>query len=341
MSGAADGTSVPPSSASVSTENKTQGRKKKIIRPAREKNRLLARCVYILVRGVFLLLRTIPFQTAFRIGEGIGSLLFWIDRPHRRIGLTNLALAFPHKSQTEHLHILRESWLNLGRLIVEFCHFHSLTPDNIAERVRYADQSQWQTIVAKYEKMGALILTGHFGNWELLAHAQACYGFPTHIIHRRLRNPFIDDFIVQQRQHSGNTVIRKTTAGMEVFRAIRKKGAVAVAVDQNASGRMGVFVPFFGQQASTSTGLAGLALATNVPVIPAFLIREHGSWQHQIVLLPPVEPIRTGDQEADIEATTAKFTALFQRMVEEYPDHWLWIHKRWKRRPAGEPPIYP
>ncbi len=340
MSGAADSTPVPPSPASVANENKTQRPKKKIIRPAREKNRLLARCEYILVRGVFVLFQTIPFPIAFRIGEGIGRLLYWIDRPHRRVGLTNLALAFPNKSEAEQLHILWESWLNLGRLVAEFCHLHSLTPDNIAERVRFADHSQWQTLVAEYKNTGALILTGHFGNWELLAHAQACYGFPTHIIHRRLRNPFIDDLIVQQRQNSGNSVIRKTTAGVEVFRAIRKKGAVVAAVDQNASGRMGVFVPFFSHQASTSTGLAGLALATNVPVIPVFLIRENGSWQHRIIVLPPVEPVRTGDPEADLVATTAKCTAVFQHMVEQYPDHWLWIHKRWKRRPAGEPPMY-
>jgi len=83
-----------------------------------------------------------------------------------------------------------------------------------------------------------------------------------------------------------------------------------------------------------------LALASGVPVIPAFLVREQGSWRHRIVLLPTVEPIRTGDQEADILATTAKFSAVFQSMVEQYPEQWLWIHKRWKRRPEGEAPIY-
>ena len=224
--------------------------------------------------------------------------------------------------------------------MAEFCHLHTLTPDTIAERVRFADHDQWHGLVEKYRHTGALILTGHFGNWELLAHAHACYGFPVHIIHRRLRNPFVDDLIVAQRRLSGNAVIRKTTAGMEVFRAIRNKGVVVAAVDQNASGRMGVFVPFFGHQASTSTGLAGLALATNVPVIPAFLVREQGSWRHRVVVLPPVEPVRTGDQAADLEATTAKFTAVFQRVVEQYPDHWLWIHKRWKRRPPGEASLY-
>ena len=103
---------------------------------------------------------------------------------------------------------------------------------------------------------------------------------------------------------------------------------------------MRVFVPFFSRLASTSTGLAGLALASGVPVIPAFLVRENGTWHHRIVLLPPVEPVRTGDQEADLQATTARFTVVFLQMVEQYPDHWLWIHKRWKRRPEGEAPVY-
>jgi KDO2-lipid IV(A) lauroyltransferase len=135
-------------------------------------------------------------------------------------------------------------------------------------------------------------------------------------------------------------VIKKTTAGIEVFRAIKKKSAVVAAVDQNASGRMGIFVPFFSRLASTSAGLAGLALTTGVPVVPAFLVRENGSCQHRIVVLPLIEPVRTGNQEEDIRATTAKFTAVFQAMVERYPDHWLWIHKRWKRRPDGDTPVY-
>lgn len=315
-------------------------RKKKRIRPARQKRWLLARCEHILLRGVFFFFQKLPFPLAFRLGEGIGRLLYWLDRPHRRVGLTNLSLAFPDKKPAERVRILRESWLNLGRLIAEFCHLHSLTPDNIAERVRFADRVQWSSLVKQYQHTGALVLTGHFGNWELLAHAHACYGVPVHIIHRRLRNPFVDEFIVTQRRHSGNRVIRKTTAGLDVFRAIRNNGVVVAAIDQNASGRMGVFVPFFGHAASTSTGLAGLALATQVPVIPAFLIRERGSWQHRIVILPPVAPIRTGNQAADLVATTAKFTAVFQHIVEQYPDHWLWIHKRWKRRRPGETPIY-
>jgi Kdo2-lipid IVA lauroyltransferase/acyltransferase len=325
---------TPPSSIAA------QGRKRKVVRPAREKKGALARCEYVLALGLLSLFRFLPFPLAFRVGEAIGWLLYQCDRLHRRIGLTNLALAFPHKSEAERRQILRESLLNLGRLVAEFCHLQTLTKDNIGERVRFVDFAQWQELLTGVQNTGALILTGHFGNWELFAYAHACYGFPVHIIHRRLRNRFIDDLIVQERERCGNHVIRKTTAGIEVFRAIRQKALVVAAVDQNASGRMGMFVPFFSRLASTSTGLAGLALASNVPVVPAFLIREKGTWRHRIVVLPPVEPVRTGDQEADLRATTAKFTEVFQQMVEQYPDHWLWIHKRWKRRPEGEASIY-
>jgi KDO2-lipid IV(A) lauroyltransferase len=254
--------------------------------------------------------------------------------------MINLALAFPEKSEAERRAILRESLLNLGRLMAEFCHLHTLSTENIAERVSLADPEHWRMLISQCRETGALILAGHFGNWELSTYAHAYYGFPLHIVHRRLRNPLIDNVIVQVRERCGNKVIRKTTAGMEVFRALKRKALVAAAVDQNASGRMGVFVPFFSRLASTSSGLAGLALASNVPVIPAFLVRENGTWRHRIEILPPVEPVRTGDQETDLRETTAKFTAVFQRIVEQYPDHWLWIHKRWKRRPEGEAAIY-
>lgn len=325
---------LPPPSVEL------RGRKKKVIRPAREKKGVLARCEYLLVLGILSFFRLLPFALAFRVGEFLGGLFYLCDWHHRRIGLTNLALAFPHKSAAEHRRILRESLLNLGRLAAEFSHMHTLTKENIGERVHFADFERWQELLTRVQHSGALILSGHFGNWELLGYAHACYGFPVRIIHRRLHNALVDDVIVRERERRGNKVIRKTTAGLEVFRAIRQKALVVAAVDQNASGRMGVFVPFFSRLASTSTGLAGLALAADVPVVPAFLIRENGSWRHRIEVLPPVEPVRTGNQEADLYATTAKFTAIFQHMVEQYPDHWLWIHQRWKRRPDGEAPIY-
>lgn len=345
MKGAAEGLS--PSPQSLGDKGDTQSspsqegrRTKKIVRPAREKPRLVARCEYLLFLVLFSCLRLLSFPAAFRVGEGIGLLLYYCDRHHRRVGLINLAIAFPQKSVAEHRAILRSSCLNLGRMVAEFCHMHTLTPEMIAERIAFTDFTQWQEIVAKAQQTGAIILTAHFGNWELLAYSHAHYGFPIQIIHRRLRNPLIDEVIVRERERSGNKIIRKTKAGIEVFRALRQKSFVAVAIDQNASGRMGIFVPFFSRLASTSGGAAGLALASGVPVFPAFPIRENGTWRHRIVIGTPVEFVRTGDQEEDVRLLTEKFSAVVQQMVEQYPDHWLWIHKRWKRRPDGEASIY-
>lgn len=333
----------PPTSSvteGASSPVTPQARQKKVIRPAREKHRVAARLEYGLFLGLFAFFRLLPFRIAFHIGEGLGWLLYHCDRGHRRIGLINLALAFPHKSEAEHREILRQSCLNLGRLLAECCFFHTMTPENVAERVRFDDFAGWQYLVEQCRPTGALIFSGHFGNWELLSHAHACYGIPVHIIHRRLRNPLIDNVLTRERERCGNKVIKKTTAGIEVLRAIRKKAVIVTAIDQNASGRISTFVPFFNHLAATSTGMAGLALVSKVPVIPVFIIRQRGTWQHRIVLLPPVEVVRTGNQEENLQATTAKFTEILQQMIEQYPDQWLWIHRRWKRRPEGEAPIY-
>lgn len=345
MKGATENSSV--SSAPLANEEKEplspspgSERKKKIIRPARQRHPVAARCEYILFLLLFSFLRALPFPLAFRVGEGIGWLLYHCDRHHRRVGLLNLSIAFPHKSKAEHHSILRKSLLNLGRMVAEFCHMYTLTPETIHERIEFTDFAQWREIVTKAQETGAVILTAHFGNWELLAYSHAHYGFPIRIIHRPLRNPLVDAIIVRERERSGNKVIRKTAAGMEVFRALRQKSFVAVAIDQNSSGRMGLFVPFFSRLASTSSGAAGLVLASGVPVIPAFPIRENGTWRHRIVVGPPVEAVRTGNQEEDLRLLTEKFSAIVQQMVEQYPDHWLWIHKRWKRRPQGEAEIY-
>ena len=315
-------------------------KRKKIIRPARQRKGLLARGEYVLFLSVYTFFRLLPFRLAFRLGEAVGILAYWVDRRRRDIGMINLTVAFPARGDAERRRILKESFRNLGRLLAEFCHLRYVTSANIRDRVEVEDEDNWRRLEERIRGTGALILTGHFGNWELFARAAACYGMPMHIVHRQLRNVFVEAALTKERERGGATVIKKTTAVLEVFRAIKQKNIVVAAVDQNASGRMGVFVPFFSVPASTSSGLAGLALTTKVPVVPAFLVRINGSWKHKIVILPLIEPIRSGNQEEDLIATTEKFTAIFQAMVEKYPEHWLWIHKRWKRRPDGAPALY-
>jgi KDO2-lipid IV(A) lauroyltransferase len=289
---------------------------------------------------LFHAVRALPLAVAAGLGAALGRLVYWLDAAHRRVGLTNLAIALPEKSPRERKAILKESFANLGRMGAEFCHMRSLTRATIERYVTFEDPQLWRRLVAEHGERGALILTGHFGNWEWLACAHALYGYPVHMVHRPLRNRLVDAFVRRERERFGTRVLRKSAAGFEVVRTLRRAGIVVLPLDQNASGRMATFVDFFGRPASTSVGLAALALRSGTVVIPAFLVREGGSSRHRIVIRPAVAPVRTGNEESDLRETTRRFTRVLEEVIRAHPEQWLWQHKRWKRRPQGEPAIY-
>jgi KDO2-lipid IV(A) lauroyltransferase len=286
-------------------------------------------------------MRSLPFATAFRLGERIGDLAYHALRPQRRIALVNLGIAFPERSHAERLEILRESCRNFGRIAAEWCHMERLTRDNVAERVTFADPEFWygeaQRIIGS---TGILVLTGHFGNWELLAHAIGLYGNPIHLVHRPFRNPLFDAFVNRERTRAGTVLISKRRAAYQVIQVLRCRGIVAVPFDQNATGRWGVFADFFSLPASTHPGLARLHELSTAPVYPVFLVRKDHSPRHEIVILPRVDTVRSGDTARDAVENTRRFNRVFEEMVRSRPDQWIWMHKRWRTRPPGAPPVY-
>ncbi len=285
--------------------------------------------------------RRLGFERAFRLGERLGDLAYVIARRQRAVALVNLRIAFPEKPETERLEILRESCRNFGRFAAEWCHMYRLTKETIAERVTFQDPEFWygeaQRIIGS---TGILVLTGHFGNWELLAHAIGLYGNPIHLVHRPFRNPLFDDFVNAERRRSGTVLISKRRAAHQIIQVLRQRGIVAVPFDQNATGRWGVFAEFFGVPASTHPGLARLHELSGAPVYPVFLVRKERSPRHEIVILPRVETSRGEDRERDTVENTRRFNRVFESMVRLHPDHWIWMHKRWRTRPPGEPPVY-
>jgi KDO2-lipid IV(A) lauroyltransferase len=285
--------------------------------------------------------RRLRFETAFRLGERLGDLAYALARPQRRTARINLSIAFPEKSDAERLAILRESCRNFGRIAAEWCHMYRLTRDNVAERITFEDPELWygeaQRVIGS---TGILVLTGHFGNWELFAHGIGLYGQPIHLVHRPFRNPHFDAFINAERQRSGTVLISKRRAAHQVIQVLRNRGIVAIPFDQNATSRWGVFADFFGVPASTHPGLARLHELSGSPVYPVFLVRQGGSPRHQIVIRPLVETVRTGNSERDTAENTRRFNSAFEQIVREHPDHWIWMHKRWRTRPPGAPPLY-
>lgn len=302
--------------------------------------RVLAWLQYLLFRAGVGLLSALPLRVAMAIGEAVTLLVHVVDRRHRAIGLTNLRIAFPDRSVREHRRILRRFWLNVGRMAGEVCHLRALTAENVATRVTLENPEHWRELMRKHRDSGALVLTGHFGNWELLAYAHGLYGHPVHLVYRALRNPLIDDFIDRLRQAAGTVTMRKSAAGAGIMRALRQGTILVIPADQNSTRGMGVFVRFFGLPASTNGGLARLAARTGLPVYPAFLVREGRSPRHRIVIGREVPVARTGDREADLLENTQRFASTLEEMITRYPDHWLWVHKRWRTRPPGEPRVY-
>ena len=295
---------------------------------------------YGLVRIMMGALALAPLWLALRLGE-LGALVGYVlDRPHRRIGMRNLALAFPGKSVKERRGILRRSCLNLGRMAAELAHLPRLSADDLRAMVRFEDEAWWTEAIGRERATGALILSGHFGNWELLVYAHGKRGFPVHLVHRAVANPRLDRWLHDLRAGAGTHMIKKSGAATSVLRALHERALLVLPVDQNSTRGLGVFVDFFGVPASTNAGMARIALRSGAPIVPAFIVREGRRARHRVHVLPVMEAESTGDFEEDVRRNTERFTAVFEEMVRRHPDHWLWMHKRWKTRPPGAPRLY-
>ena len=301
---------------------------------------LQSRLEYLAVAVPVRLMRQLSFSSAFRLGELAGDLIYLLAKPQRRVALVNLRIAFPEKSEAEHLAILKSACRNFGRMAAEFCHMSRITKENVANWVTFADRAFWEEKKHIIGETGILVLTGHFGNWELLAHAMGMYGTPIHLVHRPFRNLLFERFVSTERSRAGTGMISKRQAAREVIRVLKNRGIVAIPFDQNATGRWGVFADFFSVPASTHPGLARLAELSGVPVYPVFLVRKNDSARHEVLILPEVEVVRSANRDHDTIENTQRFNLVFEDIVRRHPDHWIWMHKRWRTRPPGAPPIY-
>jgi len=297
------------------------------------------RLEYVAFRAGVGALASLPRSAAMRFGAALGDLFYQFDARRRSTALTNLHIAFPQNSEEENLRILRESCRNLGRVDAVVCQLPRLTPETLSRYVGFRDESAWRRTLADIEQNGGLILTGHFGNWEMLAYVHALLGHPVTLVHRPMRNPLVGAGIARLRGPA-TRALPKRAAARGVIRTLRHKGIVVIPIDQNQSARLGVFVDFFGMKACTTFGLARLAKLTGAPVYPVFLVRQGSSDRHLVETLPPVGWIDTGDAEADVVANTQRYSDVFEGMLRQYPEQWIWFHRRWRTRPPGEAQFY-
>jgi Kdo2-lipid IVA lauroyltransferase/acyltransferase len=256
----------------------------------------------------------------------------------RRVGQRNLELAFPALPPKTRKRILWLEYLRLGYQLVEFCRMHRYTPENTRNLLRTDGLEHY--LAAKERGKGVLIVTGHLGAWELSSFYHSLMGYPMGMVIRRLDNRRLDAFVNRIRCMHGNIVLHKDDFGRGLLTAMRNGGTVGILMDTNMTPPQGAFVKFFGVEACTATGLAHVARKTGAAVLPGFMVWEPAEQRYTLRFGPEIAIPHTDDVAADFLEGTQRCTSEIEAWIRRYPDQWLWIHRRWKTRPPGEPPLY-
>lgn len=297
------------------------------------------RLEYALLWPWIKLLGVLPRPLARAIGIALGLTVYAVHGRLRRVGFRNLTIAFPEMSEPDRRRIVRGEFISLGRQLSELCLFPRYTKENISRTVVYEGFENFDRAYARGK--GVLFLTGHIGAWELSAFAHSLQGHPLSIVMRSLDNPYVDALIQRYRTMHGNRTVDKDDFVRGLLSAMKAGETVGILMDTNMTPPQGVFVRFFGIEACTASGLARVALKTGAAVVPGFLLWEPADGQYVLHFGPELVLAHTSDHEADIVSATQQCNDVLESWIRRYPDQWLWIHRRWKTRPHGQPALYP
>jgi len=280
------------------------------------------------------MVRCFPERLAVSFGTRLGQLGFFL-RLRRSVGEENLTIAFPELSQSERRRILRRSYENLGRTLVEIARLPTLSDDAIRARARYDPASLQYLAHATGRGKGVIFITAHLGNCELLALSHALHHKPFHVVGRALRNPLFDRDILRMRARVGNVISRRQdfSSMRKMILHMKAGGTVGIVIDQCP--RRGVVVPFFGKDTLCHRGPAMLALRTGAVVVPAFIRPDHEVDGGRILYVGPEVRVERGKtSEESVRLLTARMQEIIENEVRARPQEWLWTHKRWKRAPT-------
>lgn len=273
-----------------------------------------------------------PLALAHGMARGYARLLDLAVPRLRQVALQNLSMALPELSEARRSAIADGVFDSIARMLVTFAKFPAIARDPLDRWVRVEGYEHVKQ--ALQAGKGVLFATAHLGNWELSAFVHARFAAPMHVVARPLDNPYLDRLVERRRGLSGNRVILKQDSARAILKALAANEAVGVLIDQNAALESGVFVDFFGIPASANPGFAKLAAHSGAAVIPGFALWSSEERRYVLRFDAPV-PI-SGDAARDTQALQARVEAA----IRQYPDQWLWIHRRWKTRPPGAPPLY-
>ena len=259
----------------------------------------------------------------------MGECAFFLVPAHRKNAIENLKVAFKgEKTEAEIRAIARGAFRNLGESLFEILSASKLTPRNIDRHVRIRGLGIVDKALS--QKRGFIVLSAHFGNWELLAGWFGLKRYPVNVLARKLRYRKFDQWVNSLRRKMGVNVVMRDESAKTILKLLREGQSIAILADQDISSIDGVFVDFFGQPAYTPAAPVILALATAVPIIPMFIVREGSG--HTIYVEEPLELEITGNKETDIRVNTEKWSKVIESYIRKYPSQWVWFHNRWKTK---------
>jgi len=265
------------------------------------------------------------------------TALILIPRFHK-IAYKNLSVSFPGMDRWQQDQTLHGLCVSVARQMTAFCHMQDVTPQNVAKVCIHDGLENY--LAAKNKGKGVLVLTGHIGGWEIGAFAHSVYGYPMNIVVRDIDNPLVDAWARQQRERFGNRTVDGRKYARTYLHILLEGGVLGVLMDTNVTPPRGVFAPFFGVQACTGSAVAKLARHTGAAVVPGFTVWDETVGKYRIIFSPELQLQNSQDEDMDVSANTAQFNRVYEDIIRKYPEQWLWIHRRWKTRPAGEEPFY-
>jgi KDO2-lipid IV(A) lauroyltransferase len=297
------------------------------------------RIEYGAVVAVRAVVRLLPDVVVRQLGALLGLAFYALDRVHRRVAETNLATAFPNRSESDRRGITRAMFVHFGRLLLELLKFSTLDAAGMRRRIEFAgsEHAEWAYAQGK----GVLFVTGHFGYWEIQAIGHALEVKPVGVLARELDNPYLNALLEHVRGKTGNFVIYRHGAVRKVLRALGSGQGVAMLIDQHMHSPDAIYVDFFERPAATTSMLAALALRTGAPVVPVFALPLPGG-RYRLIYEHPVPPPDPDAPDA-IREFTQRCTDVLEMYVRRHPSQWLWMHRRWRDAPvpAATPGMFP
>ena len=285
--------------------------------------------VYMLVIIIGFIVRRISQRSALKIGLSVGNLVYAVVKKRRQIALKNLHMIFKNKPDKEIETIARQSFQSMGKTLVELLRIPKYSADQILKSVVLEGTERLEQAINSGN--GVLIVTGHFGNWELIFHVLASYTDKLSAVAQRFKNRRLDRLTNDYRLIHGGEIIEKKLAARQVLRHLRDGFCVVILGDQDA-GESGVFIDFMGVPASMAKGPIMFAMRAKVPILSMFDIRQDDG-SHVIRISESLEMLSTGDLQADVIENTIRLNKILEELIYEYPSQWLWMHNRWKTRP--------